>query len=60
MEDKLALRWGIHLDNTYGAFLLGMNINTGKYDNGQRYGYLCIYLGFRTLVIGKDYFGSNK
>jgi hypothetical protein len=59
MDDKLKLKWGIHLDHTYGAFLLGANINIGKYDyplgHGERYGYICIYLGFRTLVIGKDY-----
>lgn len=45
------LRWGIALDNTYGAFLLGANINIA-----EGHCYLCIYLGFKTLVIGKDYF----
>jgi hypothetical protein len=45
------LRWGIGLDRVQGRFLLGANINVGK-----EYGYLLIYLGFWTLVIGKDYF----
>jgi hypothetical protein len=50
MEEK-ELRWGIALDNTYSAFLFGANINI---DN--EHCYLCIYLGFKILVIGKDYF----
>ena len=53
MNDKL--RWGIALEHTHGHFLLGANVNIGKW-NGERMGYLCIYLGFRTLVIGKDAF----
>lgn len=55
VEEK-KLRWGLSFDKTYGAFLLGVNINIGSYGKGERYGYICIYLGFRTLVIGKDYF----
>lgn len=42
MEEK-TLRWRIGLDKTYGAFLLGANIN----------------IGFRVLVIGKDLFGKE-
>jgi len=53
MKDKL--KWGIGFDNNHGSFLIGANINIGDY-NGIRYGYLCIYLGFRTLVMGKDIF----
>lgn len=55
MEEK-KLRWGLGFDKTYGSFLLGANINIGSYGKGERYGYVCIYLGFRTLVIGRDYF----
>lgn len=44
-------RFGVALDSTHGTFLLGANINIGK-----GYGYLIVYLGFWTLVIGKDYF----
>jgi hypothetical protein len=50
MEER-TLRWGVCLDDTNGAFLLGANININK-----EHAYICIYLGFRTLVIGKDYF----
>lgn len=46
--------WGIGLDNTYGHFLLGFNIHCG---DGSYY--LCIYLGFKILVIGKDYFNKE-
>jgi hypothetical protein len=46
-------KWGIGIDDNWGSFLLGANINIGKW-NKHRYGYLCIYLGFKTLVIGKD------
>ena len=53
MGDRL--KWGIALINNYGSFLIGANINTGK-QNGKWYGYLCTYLGFRTLVIGRDVF----
>lgn len=45
--------WGIGIDNNGGSFLLGANINIGDW-NGYKYGYVCIYLGFKTLVIGKD------
>lgn len=45
------LRWGAAIDDNHGCFLLGANINIG---NGHCY--LCIYLGFKTLVLGKDYF----
>jgi hypothetical protein len=45
------LRWGIALDRIYGGFLLGANINISN-----KQCYLCIYLGFRTLVIGKKLF----
>jgi len=50
MEES-KLKWGIALDSNWGAFLLGANINIG-----QGHCYLCIYLGFKTLVLGKDYF----
>jgi hypothetical protein len=50
--------WGIGLDDNSGSFLLGANINIGDW-NGYSYGYICIYLGFKTLVIGKDV-GFNK
>ena len=49
------LRWGIALDDTHGAFLLGTNINIS--DNSC---YLLVCLGFKTLVIGKDYFPKKK
>jgi len=52
--DEKVLKWGITLDDNFGAFLLGANINIG--DN---HCYLCIYLGFKTLVIGKDYFEAE-
>ena len=52
---ETTLKWGIGIDSNNGSFLLGFNTNVGK-RNGERYGYLCIYLGFKTLVIGKDYF----
>lgn len=45
------LTWGIGLDDNYGRFLLGANTHFG---DGNYY--LCIYLGFKTLVIGKSYF----
>lgn len=52
--------WGIKLDDNWGSFLLGANLNVGKW-NGKKYGYICIYLGFKTLVIGKDAtFGVNN
>jgi len=50
-EDSVPTKWGIGLDDNYGNFLFGFNFNFGK---GLYY--LCIYLGFKTLVIGKDYF----
>lgn len=53
MGDKL--KWGITIQDNYGSFLLGANINTGK-TNNKWYGYLCIYLGFKTLVLGRDIF----
>lgn len=46
-------KWGIGIDDNYGSFLIGANLNIGNW-NGLRYGYICIYLGFKTLVIGKD------
>ena len=49
------LRWGIGLDDTYGRVLLGFIINFGD-DSG----YICVYLGFKTLVIGKDYFPKKE
>jgi len=49
--EELKLKWGIKIDDNWGCFLLGMNVNIG---DGHKY--LCIYLGFKTLVIGKDYF----
>ena len=48
-EDKS--KWGVGIDSNGSHFLLGFNTNFG----GGTY-YLCIYLGFWTLVIGKDYF----
>lgn len=45
------LKWGIAIDDNNGCFLLGANINIG-----DGHAYLCIYIGFKTLVIGKDYF----
>ena len=50
-EGSVPTKWGIGLDDNYGNFLFGFNFNFGK---GLYY--LCIYLGFKTLVIGKDYF----
>lgn len=44
-------KFGIGLDDNHGAFLIGCNINIQK----DIY-YICIYLGFKTLVIGKEYF----
>lgn len=49
------VKWGIGLDDNYGSFLLGFNTNFG---NGSYY--ICIYLGFKTLVIGKSYFNNNE
>ncbi|MNC20904.1 hypothetical protein D3C75_688710 [compost metagenome] len=46
-------KWGIRLDKTFGNFLLGANFNIGRW-NGKWNGYLCIYLGFVILVVGKD------
>lgn len=53
MNDELS--WGIVWQDNLSSFLLGANINIGKV-NDERYGYICIYLGFKTLVIGKDLF----
>lgn len=53
LMEEVRPKWGIALDRNCGNFLLGANINLGKW-NEDRYGYLCIYLGFYTLVIGKD------
>jgi len=47
--------WGYSLEKHKDAFLLGSNINIGKYYK-KYYGYICIYLGFWTLSLGKDYF----
>jgi len=44
-------KWGMAIDDNNGHFLLGFNFNIAKWQ-----GYLCIYLGFKTLIIGKDYF----
>lgn len=44
-------KWGMKIDDNWGCFLLGANINIG-----DGHYYLCIYLGFKTLVLGKDYF----
>jgi len=51
MENEMRLKWGITMDSNNNHFLIGANINIG-----DRTYYLCIYLGFKTLVIGKDYF----
>ena len=48
-------KWGYSLDKHKEAFLLGANINIGKYCSIRFYGYICVYLGFWTLSIGKDY-----
>ena len=56
MEEQV-LRWGIALDKTYGAFLLGANLNI---DVKEWHCYLCIYLGFRTLIIGRDWFPTRR
>lgn len=45
-------KWGIWLDWNFGSFLLGANINIGKMD--YWYGYICIYIGLWTLIIGRD------
>lgn len=45
------LKWSIKLDDNWGCFLLGANANIG-----DGHCYFCIYLGFKTLVVGKDYF----
>jgi hypothetical protein len=58
IKDKLMntkTTWGYSFDIHKENFLLGTNINIGKYYNKKYYGYICIYLGFRTLSIGKDY-----
>lgn len=52
--DERELRWGIAIDDNFGAFLLGANINIA-----DGHCCLCIYLGFKTLVIGKDYFNRG-
>ena len=49
--NERTLKWGLTLDSNHGHFLIGFNFNIG---DGS--GYLCLYLGFKTLVIGKDYF----
>ena len=49
------LKLGIEINKTKD-FLLGININIGRTYSNKRYGYLCIYLGFRQLIIGRDYF----
>lgn len=48
-------KWGYALDKHEDAFLLGINTNIGKHSNKKFYGYICIYLGFWTLSIGKDF-----
>jgi len=48
-------KWGIGLDDNWGNFLLGINSNFG---NGSYY--LCIYLGFKTLIIGKSFFPEKE
>lgn len=53
MNDKL--KWGARITNNGGSFLLGANINIGTWNVGC-YGYICIYLGLWTLVIGRDVF----
>lgn len=50
-----SLRWGIEVDDNSGHFLLGANINIGE---GHRY--LLIYLGFKTLIIGRTYFYEKE
>ena len=52
-NDKI--KWGYELEKHKDAFLLGANMNIGKYYK-KYYGYICIYLGFWTLSFGKDYF----
>ena len=42
------LKWGIELSDNWGCFLLGTNVNIG-----DGHCDICIYLGFKTLVIGK-------
>ena len=42
------LKWGKEINDNWGCFLLGMNVNIG-----DGHCYICIYLGFKTLVIGK-------
>ena len=51
MMGEMKLKWGIAIDDNWGNFLLGTNINIG---NGNCY--ICIYLGFKTLVLGRNYF----
>jgi len=57
MDSKNKL--GIAFISNYGSFLIGANITTGK-QNGKWYGFLFVYLGFRTLVIGRDVFPSKE
>ena len=52
-------KWGIAIDSNYGAFLLGANINIGK-SNNDWHCYVCVYLGFKTLVVGRDVFPSKE
>lgn len=45
-------KWGVEIQDNIGHFLLGANINIGD-STGLWEGYMCVYLGFKTLVIGK-------
>ena len=55
MSDKL--KWGVTINTHYDAFLLGANINIGRSynENNQLHAYACLYFGFWTIIIGRDY-----
>lgn len=53
-ENRPKMKWGYQIDSNGKSFLLGANVNIGLLDDGHCY--LILYLGFITLVIGRDNF----
>ena len=54
MEEKSSIRFGAYWQDNWGHFLLGINTNVGN-TFGQWQYYICIHLGFKTLIIGKTF-----
>lgn len=47
------MRWGLGIEDNHGGFLLGINLDISKINDMYLQVFICIHMGFKTLVIGR-------